>query len=120
MQFCHFSKKKFEQIFFLSNCNKQLVTPVNLTRKKINLTCLSLINYLISRIESALIKLKTAFHRSHLGHCTCLKNSTFICFSDHMSQKLQAALSITAFIPEKADEKQILQKYGQNSELKRR
>ena len=38
----------------------------------------------------------------------------------HMSQKLQAALSIPAFIPEKADEKQILQKCEQNSEQKRR
>ena len=49
---------------FLSNCSKEFVeTPVNLTRKKINLTCLSLTNYLIS------MKLKTAFYRSHFGHC---------------------------------------------------
>ena len=52
-----------EQKKFLSNCSKQLVTPVNLTRK------FFLTNYLISRIGSELPKLKTAFYESHFPHC---------------------------------------------------
>ena len=52
-----------EQKKFLSNCSKQLVTPVNLTRK------FFLRNYLISRIGSELQKLKTAFYESHFPHC---------------------------------------------------
>ena len=48
---------------FLSNCSKQLVTPVNLTRN------FFLTNYLISRIGSELTKLKTAFYESHFPHC---------------------------------------------------
>jgi hypothetical protein len=32
----NFALKLFEQKNFLSNCSKQLVTPVNLTRKKIH------------------------------------------------------------------------------------
>ena len=52
----------------LSNCSKQLVTPVNLTKKiNFNLTCLSLTNYLISRIGRALPKLKIAFSEV-IGH----------------------------------------------------
>jgi hypothetical protein len=66
--------KLFEQKIFLSNCSKQLVTPVNLTRKKNQLTCLSLTDYLISRIGSALLKLKTTFYRNHLGHCALVEN----------------------------------------------
>ena len=48
---------------FLSNCSKQLVTPVKLTRN------FFLTNYLISRIGSELPKLKTAFYESHFPHC---------------------------------------------------
>ena len=55
--------KLFEQKKILSNCSKQLVTPVNLTRK------FFLTNYLISRIGSELPKLKTAFYESHFRHC---------------------------------------------------
>ena len=44
------------------------VSSVNMTRKKINLTCLSLSKILISMIESSLPKLKTAFYGSHFGH----------------------------------------------------
>ena len=63
--------KLFEQKLFLSNCRKQLVTPHQSFDKKkyFNLTCLSLTNYSFSRIGSALPKLKTAFYRSHFGHC---------------------------------------------------
>ena len=60
--------KLFEQKF-LSNCSKQLVTPVNLTRKTYQFNLFSLTNYLISRIGSTLPKLKTAFYRNHFGHC---------------------------------------------------
>ena len=52
-----------EQKNFLSNCSKQLVTPVNLTRN------FFLTNYLISSIGSELPKLKTAFYESHFPHC---------------------------------------------------
>ena len=56
-----------EQKKILSNCSKQLVTPVNLTRK------FFLTNYLISRIGSELPKLKTAFYESHFRHCVLQK-----------------------------------------------
>ena len=52
-----------EQKKIPSNCRKQLVTPVNLTRN------FFLTNYLISRIGSELPKLKTAFYESHFPHC---------------------------------------------------
>ena len=55
-----------EQKHFLSNCSKQLVTPVNLTRN------FFLTNYLIPRSGSELAKLKTAFYESHFPHCVLL------------------------------------------------
>ena len=51
---------------FLSNCSKQLVTPVNLTR------IFFLTNYVISRAGSELPKLKTAFYESHFPHCVMI------------------------------------------------
>ena len=69
--------KLFEQKLFLSNCSKQLITPVNLTRKNFNLTCLSLTNYLISKIGSVLPQLKAAFYRSHFGHCALIEITKF-------------------------------------------
>ena len=53
----------------MSNCSKQLVTPVNLTRNYF------LTNYLISSIVSELPKLKTAFNESHFPHCAVLHKS---------------------------------------------
>ena len=62
-----------------SNCNyfeiffcQIVVTRRNTSQfdeKYINLTCLSLTNYLISRIGSGLPKVKAAFYRSHFSHC---------------------------------------------------
>ena len=62
----NFSINITEQKIFLSNCSKQLVTPVNLTR----ILCLT--NYSISMIGSELPKLKTAFYESHFLHCEVL------------------------------------------------
>ena len=55
--------KLFEQNIFLSNCSKQLVTPVNLTRKKNS----RIIQFpgLGARSPSQ----KTAFYRGHFSHC---------------------------------------------------
>ena len=50
----------------LSNCSKHLVTPVNWQEKKMT-------NYLISSFGSVLPKLKTAFYRSHFGHCAVFR-----------------------------------------------
>ena len=77
------SLKLFEQKKFLSNCSKQLVTPVNLTR------IFFLTNYLISRIGSELPKLKTAFYESHFPHCV---------FQRLMSSLLWALESLKSFL----------------------
>ena len=62
----NFANDITEQKKFLSNCSKQFVTPVNLTRNYF------LTNYLISRIGSELPKLKAAFYESHFPIVECL------------------------------------------------
>jgi hypothetical protein len=64
-----------EQKFFLSNCSKQLVTPVNLTR------IFFFTNYLISSIGSELPKQKTAFYESHFTHCAVTGQELFFAVS---------------------------------------
>ena len=56
--------ESFDQKNFLSNCSKQLVTPVNLTRKKFHELCIQFAG-LGARSQSQ----KTAFYRGHFSHC---------------------------------------------------
>ena len=63
--------KLFEQKIFLSNCIKQLVTPVNLTRKKSQIIQFpGLGAYSQSQ--------KTTFYRGHFSHCELPEIKDFV------------------------------------------